>query len=112
MSKDYSDKFSENGFWDLARKQKDKIPFIRDAIAMYFCWADEETPIWVKSAIIAALGYFVFPFDAVTDFIPILGWLDDAGVITTALSVVRLHVKKCHWEEADKFLGVKDDDFS
>jgi len=34
-----------------------------------------------KLAVIAGLAYVLFPFDFVTDLIPVLGWLDDGFVI-------------------------------
>ena len=39
--------------------------------------------------IIAAIIYFVSPFDVIPDWIPVLGHIDDAFVITLALKSVR-----------------------
>ncbi|MDP3274209.1 MAG: YkvA family protein [Deltaproteobacteria bacterium] len=35
-----------------------------------------------RIAVFVALAYIVFPFDAVPDVLPVLGWLDDLGVGT------------------------------
>lgn len=39
-----------------------------------------------KILIIAALLYLISPLDAIPDFIPIAGWLDDVGVATAVLA--------------------------
>ncbi|MGO9830792.1 MAG: YkvA family protein [Myxococcaceae bacterium] len=56
---------------------------------------DGRVPLWRKLVGVAAVAYLVWPFDLIPDFIPILGWLDDAGVLTAAavflVRDVRLH---------------------
>lgn len=48
---------------------------------------DRRTPLFVK--IIPALGllYLILPFDLITDQIPVLGWLDDLGVISLLVAL-------------------------
>lgn len=43
--------------------------------------AHAATPWYVKAGIAAILAYNLSPFDAVFDFIPILGHLDDAAIV-------------------------------
>ncbi|HVG62529.1 MAG TPA: YkvA family protein [Hyalangium sp.] len=40
--------------------------------------------MWKKLAGLLAVVYFLSPVDAVPDFIPILGWLDDLGVLSAS----------------------------
>ena len=42
---------------------------------------DKDVKWYRKSIVVAALVYFVAPFDAMPDFAPFIGYLDDIGVI-------------------------------
>ena len=55
---------------------------------------DPSVSRWRKAAGVAALAYLVLPFDAVPDVIPLLGWLDDVGVLSAAALFVTREVKK------------------
>ncbi|MDN5750138.1 MAG: DUF1232 domain-containing protein [Pseudonocardia sp.] len=52
--------------------------------------ADRGLPHGVRVRLVLLLGYLLFPIDVVPDFIPVLGYADDAIVVVLALrSVVR-----------------------
>lgn len=52
---------------------------------------EPAVPVLVKTLPIAAVAYLLSPLDFVPDFLPILGQLDDAGVLLLALgSFVKL----------------------
>lgn len=36
--------------------------------------------LFTTMAMLFAIGYILFPFDVVPDFIPVLGWIDDGLV--------------------------------
>jgi uncharacterized membrane protein YkvA (DUF1232 family) len=59
---------------------------------------DGRVPVWRKLVGVAAVAYLVWPFDLIPDFIPIIGWLDDAGVLMAAalfiVRDVRLHEQR------------------
>ena len=61
---------------------------------------DPSVALWRKLAGVGALAYLVLPFDAVPDFIPALGWLDDLGVLTAATMFIMREVKR-HSERID-----------
>ena len=51
---------------------------------------DPDVALWRKLAGVFALLYLLSPVDAVPDFIPLLGWLDDLGVLgATAMFLAR-----------------------
>ncbi len=85
------------------------IPFARDAAAAYFCTMDPATPRRAKLILMAALGYFVLPTDAIPDVLAGLGFADDATVLATALGLVGLQVKPAHRLAADRLLGLKQE---
>ena len=88
------------GFWKKARKFAARLPFAEDLLAAYYCAFDRETPLQVKAALIGALAYFVLPFDAVADFMPFLGFADDAAVLATAIRMVATHINDAHRDAA------------
>ena len=63
---------------------------------MYNPTMDKDTPVWAKTVLIGALGYFICPIDAVPDLIPVGGYADDAGAIAAALGLVAAHIKPEH----------------
>jgi uncharacterized membrane protein YkvA (DUF1232 family) len=87
-------------FWTKAKRVAAKLPFAEDLLAAYYCAFDYATPLQVKAALLGALAYFVLPFDAIPDFLPFLGYADDAAVLLTALRLVAGHIRPEHYEAA------------
>ncbi|MDB5451026.1 MAG: hypothetical protein JWQ46_1467 [Phenylobacterium sp.] len=88
------------GFWPKIRKVAAKIPFASDALAVWYCARDDETPTSAKGMMLAALAYFVVPTDAIPDFIAGLGYTDDAAVFAAMLALVGRNLKPRHREAA------------
>lgn len=83
MGDDHGKHFSEEGFFD---KLGEIGGTLREyAVLLYVLMQDSETPAWTKVAIVAALGYLIWPFDAVPDLIPFAGYVDDLAVLTGLL---------------------------
>ena len=87
-------------FWRKLKRVAVKIPFAEDLLAAYYCAFDRQTPRHVQAALIGALAYFILPFDFVPDFLPILGFTDDAAVLATALRLVSTNIRPEHREAA------------
>lgn len=81
-----------------------RIPFAEDLLAAWICARDPATPRRVKLTLLAALGYFVLPLDALPDVMPLLGFTDDAAVIAAALAAVAGSITPQHREKAREML--------
>lgn len=62
----------------------------RTALRLYVILTEPGVPVWAKALVAAALGYLLFPFDAVFDFAPGIGLADDVAVL--ALTLAEVHV--------------------
>ncbi len=73
------------------RRLSEAVRLLPDVIRLITRLARDETiPIRVRARLWAVLGYLAFPIDLVTDFITIIGYADDAIIVTITLrSVVR-----------------------
>ena len=99
------EKTLERGFFKKVKRTIGRVPFVPDAVALYFCMRDPITPLWVKSAIAAGLIYFVSPIDAIPDLIGLVGYADDAAVIGTVLATVKNHLTEEHRRKAKAWLN-------
>ncbi len=50
----------------------------RDSVTLWFAYRDPRTPLAVKALCIFIVAYALSPIDLVPDFIPVLGYVDDA----------------------------------
>ncbi|MFL5321390.1 MAG: YkvA family protein [Myxococcaceae bacterium] len=62
---------------------------------------------WRKLIGLVAVAYVVFPFDAIPDFIPLIGWLDDLGVIS-AVAYFMVREINAHQKAANALIDVGD----
>src|SRR5215203_3170932 len=92
----------DEGFWPKIRRVAAKVPFAKQALAVWFCAKDDDTPLAAKGMMFAALAYFVLPVDAVPDFIVGLGYTDDAAVFMALISVLGKNLKPRHHEAAER----------
>lgn len=93
------------GFWHKLRRVAGRVPFAEDAVAAYFCAFDPDVPFRVRATLIGALAYFIIPADSLPDFLPLLGFADDASVIAAALAAIGTHMNEKHRRSARKVLG-------
>jgi uncharacterized membrane protein YkvA (DUF1232 family) len=98
----------ERGFWRKLKAAVRHIPFAEDAVAAYFCAFDPATPTRVRAMIFAALAYFVVPTDMIPDFLPALGFTDDAAVLALTLQLIASHMRPEHRVTAQKALAAFD----
>lgn len=60
------------------------LPGVGTVVATWRFFKDGEASLFVKILFVLALAYVIWPVDAIPDVIPVLGWLDDLGVIAIA----------------------------
>lgn len=74
--------------------------FIDDVKLMIFLVKDyangnyREIPYWTIAAVVAALIYVISPIDLIPDFIPVIGYVDDAAVVSVCLLLVEKDLMK------------------
>lgn len=63
----------------------------REALALYLACRDPRTPWYAKVLAAAVVAYALSPIDLIPDFVPVVGYLDDAILIPIGiLLAVRL----------------------
>jgi uncharacterized membrane protein YkvA (DUF1232 family) len=50
---------------------------LRDAKVLWIASRDPRTPVRAKAVAAAVAAYALSPVDAIPDFLPLIGWLDD-----------------------------------
>lgn len=86
----------KQGFWKAARRAGRMVPFMDEVVAAYYCALDQNTPTRVRMTLMAALAYFVLPFDIIPDMLVGIGFTDDVAVLMAALTAVRTHMTPAH----------------
>lgn len=66
------------------RVRRRSLPVVGSAVAAWRFFTDREASLFVKLLFVFALVYVVMPVDAIPDVIPVVGWLDDLGVVAIA----------------------------
>ena len=96
MSEDneFKSAYSDDGFWEKLKGYATIAgrEVVEKALLLYYAAQEEKAPAWAKGTIIAALGYFIMPLDAVADLTPAIGYTDDLGVLVLALAAVATYI--------------------
>ena len=90
----YPEVYSEDSFWEkLARYAKIAgREVVEKALLLYYALHEEDAPAWAKATIVASLGYFIAPLDAIVDLTPVVGYADDLGVLALAIAAVATYI--------------------
>lgn len=75
----------DEGLWHKIEKVGSKISFIKDVKALYRYMKDPQVQWYRKTIVVAALLYFILPIDSIPDISPLIGYLDDLGVIMAVI---------------------------
>lgn len=90
----YESDYSEPAFWDkvLGYGKSAGTEVVEKALWLFYASLAPRTPAWAKRVIYGALGYFIFPLDAIPDLAPLVGFADDLGVLAAAVATVALYI--------------------
>ena len=87
----YETHYNENSFWNkvtyYAKKAGVKLIYI--ALLLYYFLQSSHVSTKDKAIIYGALGYFIFPFDIIPDYIPFIGYTDDLSILIYAYNKVK-----------------------
>jgi uncharacterized membrane protein YkvA (DUF1232 family) len=96
-------------FWLTLKRAARYVPFSRDLVASFYCAVDPKTPTRVRGLLLAALAYFVLPFDFLPDILVGVGFTDDMAVLAAALRMIQGHIADRHYDAADRMLADNPD---
>lgn len=105
-----NEKLVKKSFWSKTKKFAGKIPFTKDAVAMYYCAIDAKTPMWAKGIAFGALAYFISPIDAIPDALIGLGLTDDAAIIAAGVRAIAGQVNDEHRQKSEAFFEEESSD--
>lgn len=102
--KKYGASYSDRGLMNKVIEYATVIgkELIFKILQLWYVLQKPEVPMEIKAIVIGALGYFISPVDVIPDFIPGIGYTDDAAVIAFALLVAAMYVDEDVNEKARK----------
>lgn len=81
----------------------------RDVMTLWFARAHPDTPWYAKALVAAVVAYALSPIDLIPDFVPVLGYLDDAillpALIWLAVRLLPPHVLDASRARAEAWLA-------
>jgi uncharacterized membrane protein YkvA (DUF1232 family) len=93
---EHAKNFDEESFWgkltDVAKAAGREL--VEKALWLFYASQSPSLPAWAKTTIYGALAYLVLPIDMIPDFLPAVGFTDDAGVLAGALAMVAMHIDR------------------
>jgi len=94
MENEFSKYYSEKSLWEKLKKfsKAAGAKVVYAVLLLFYVMNDKNVKIKTKLSIAAALGYFIFPTDAIFDLTPLIGYSDDLGVLLFALSQVSSNI--------------------
>lgn len=102
FSKDYSE---ENFFGKVkGAVKKAGVGIIYKALQLFYVTQNPNCPMKIKAGIFAALGYFISPLDMLPDFMPVVGYTDDAAAIAAAVTLANIYIDDTVREKAKNTL--------
>lgn len=91
-----TEEYSDSSFWGKVKSSALQAgsEVIENALWLYYTAQRSDTAAWAKAVIYGALAYFIAPIDAIPDTIPVIGYFDDLGAISSAIRMVSLYINE------------------
>lgn len=107
---EYSQKehYVRENFDEKVKSLRGGIRLAKHVLALFRYMTDEAIPWYKKSVVVAALVYFMMPVDAIPDMLPLIGYLDDFGVIAAVLAFLGREIKPYYYTSTS--MGNQDED--
>jgi len=83
-SKEISEQFKKGPL----REYVDNAKLLLDIVSDYWSGKYRQIPYWSLAAIVFTLLYVLSPIDLIPDFVPVIGLLDDAAVVSICMYLV------------------------
>ncbi|HOP51052.1 MAG TPA: YkvA family protein [Ignavibacteriales bacterium] len=91
------EKYVSDNLFKKLRYISKNLRIIKDIKALYNYMKSDKIPIGKKFIVIAALIYFITPIDTIPDVIPIVGFLDDIGIISALVKYLGQELKEFYY---------------
>ncbi len=93
-TENYANEYSDESLMSKAKRFGKKMggKLLYNVFVLYYVLKSPDVPIKIKGVIVGALGYVIVPVDLIPDFIPVGGYVDDLGAITTAVETARAYI--------------------
>jgi uncharacterized membrane protein YkvA (DUF1232 family) len=87
IEEDYREKtnYIEENLWSKIERIGKKISFAKDIMALYSYMKDPFVSWHRKAIVVMGLVYFISPIDTIPDIAPLIGYLDDLGVVAAVV---------------------------
>jgi len=87
IEEDYRERtnYVDDNLWSKVQRVGKKISFVKDIKALYAYMKDPFVSWHRKAIVVMGLIYFISPIDTIPDIAPLIGYLDDLGVITALI---------------------------
>ena len=94
QGKELQEYYDEKSFWEKVAElvKKAAKQLLEKALWLFYAAESPETPRIARVTAYGALGYLILPVDAVPDFLPGVGYVDDLAVITVALLFIAYRI--------------------
>ncbi len=102
------EQYVRENFDEKVQSLRGGIRLAKHVLALFRYMTDDAIPWYKKSVVVAALVYFIMPIDAIPDMLPLIGYLDDFGVIAAVLAFLGKEIKPYYYTSTS--MGNQDED--